>query len=114
MLSTEAGWIGVDLDGTLARYDGWQGRDHIGDPVPAMMARVRAYLAQGVVIRIFTARVSCPEPERSEAITHIHAWCDRHGLPRLEVTCVKDHAMVRLYDDRCVQVERNTGRLIGS
>jgi len=24
----------VDLDGTLAMYDGWRGSDHIGDPVP--------------------------------------------------------------------------------
>ena len=34
-------WIGVDLDGTLARYDGWRGLDRIGEPVPVMLARVR-------------------------------------------------------------------------
>lgn len=39
------GWIGVDLDGTLAEYGGWKGADHIGAPVPAMLARVRAWLA---------------------------------------------------------------------
>jgi hypothetical protein len=27
------GWIGVDLDGTLAHYDGWKGIDHIGEPI---------------------------------------------------------------------------------
>lgn len=26
-----SGWIGVDLDGTLARYDGWVDGLHIGD-----------------------------------------------------------------------------------
>ena len=35
------GWIGVDLDGTLAMYDGWVGVSHIGEPVPAMLQRVR-------------------------------------------------------------------------
>lgn len=24
-------WIGVDLDGTLAEYDGWRGWKHIGN-----------------------------------------------------------------------------------
>lgn len=26
------GWIGVDLDGTLAEYHGWKGAEHIGQP----------------------------------------------------------------------------------
>jgi hypothetical protein len=28
-----SGWVGVDLDGRLARYDGWQGASHIGEPI---------------------------------------------------------------------------------
>ena len=35
-----SGTIAVDLDGTLARYDGWKGIDHIGDPIPLMVSRV--------------------------------------------------------------------------
>ena len=31
-----SGWIGVDLDGTLAFYDMWRGMEHIGKPIPAM------------------------------------------------------------------------------
>jgi hypothetical protein len=34
------GWIGVDLDATLAKYDGWKSADHIGEPIPAMVDRV--------------------------------------------------------------------------
>ena len=30
-------WIAVDLDGTLAIYDKWRGRDHIGEPVPEII-----------------------------------------------------------------------------
>ena len=35
-----SGWIGVDLDGTLARYDGWRGIDHIGEPMPRTSAAI--------------------------------------------------------------------------
>lgn len=33
------GWIAVDLDGTLAEYDGWKGSAHIGNPVPKMVEK---------------------------------------------------------------------------
>ena len=119
------GWIGVDLDGTLAHYEGWQGEDHVGAPVPAMLERVLAWIEQGKDVRIFTARVSnCPwtaweiqgaacggEPmTKSEARKVIETWCLQHLGKVLPVTCKKDFAMVELWDDRCVQVEKNTGR----
>jgi hypothetical protein len=107
-----SGWIGVDLDGTLAHYDGWKGIEHVGDPVPLMILRVKNWLSDGKTVKIFTARVSVPEPERSEVIAHIHEWCIKHELPKLEVTCCKDFGMITLYDDRCVQVIVNTGRLV--
>lgn len=34
------GWIGVDLDATLAHYDRWTG-GAIGEPIPTMVARVK-------------------------------------------------------------------------
>lgn len=108
-----SGWIGVDLDGTLAHYSGWRGIEHVGDPVPAMIGRVKAWLAEGRTVKIFTARVSVAERDRLEVVGHIHAWCERHGLPALDVTCVKDFGMIELWDDRCVQVEMNTGRRVG-
>lgn len=54
---SQTGWIGVDLDGTLAHYDGGVGVDHIGPPVPAMLTRVKQWLAEGRAVKIFTARV---------------------------------------------------------
>lgn len=100
-----SGWIGVDLDGTLAEYDGWKGPDHIGEPVPSMAFRVRKWLADGRDVRIFTARASVPEQ-----VPPVRAWCERHFGVALAVTNVKDFAMVELWDDRAVQVEPNTGR----
>lgn len=111
--STGNGWIGVDLDGTLAHYDGWQGETHIGPPIPLMLARVKQWLLLHVDVRIVTARVSCRDPEELAAVTKaINVWCLEHVGEILPLTCEKDYSMVVLWDDRCVQVERNTGRRV--
>ncbi len=98
------GWIGVDLDGTLAQYDGWQGADNIGAPIPEMVRRVTAWLAKGVEVRIFTARASVPEQ-----VPPVRRWCLEHIGIVLPVTNVKDFDMIELWDDRCVRVISNTG-----
>lgn len=56
-MSGHKGWIGVDLDGTLAVYNGWVAPTHIGEPVVPMLERVKAWLAEGREVRIMTARV---------------------------------------------------------
>lgn len=101
------GWIGVDLDGTLAVYDGWKGELHIGEPVPKMVRRVKRWLAEGRVVKIFTARA---HNMTRDARVVIEAWCEQHLGAILPITCVKDHNMVELWDDRCVQVVKNTGK----
>lgn len=106
----QQGWIGIDLDGTLAYYDRWRGIEHVGAPIEAMVQRVRDWAAENRPMKIFTARVCVPEPERSMVIQHIHDWLESHGLPILEVTNIKDFAMIELWDDRAVQVQINTGR----
>jgi hypothetical protein len=114
MSNQHKGWIGVDLDGTLAEYGTWQGHTHIGNPIPKMLERVKEWNAQGREVRIFTARVS-PAACALNGITQqfiealITAWCMMHGIGALRVTCEKDMAMVELWDDRCVQVIPNTG-----
>lgn len=104
-----SGWIGVDLDGTLARYDGWRGIDHIGEPIPLMVERVKRWLAEGREVRIFTARVAVPEPERRLARGFIVDWCRRHVGEVLPITNIKDLSMIELWDDRAVSVGLNTG-----
>lgn len=105
------GWIGVDLDGTLAFYDNWVSPDHIGEPVPAMVERVKAWLGQGVEVRIVTAR-AWQAPQKT--IDIVQDWTERHIGHRLPVTCTKDYGMIQLWDDRAVQVEPNTGMPIQS
>lgn len=120
----EDGWIGVDLDGTLAETIDWTKGCGIGDPIPTMVERVKWWLAEGEEVRILTARVAvtnefspisnrfADEEFRDEQIELIEAWCEKHIGQRLPITSQKDFKMSCLYDDRCVQVERNTGRLI--
>lgn len=98
-------WIGVDLDGTLAHYDGWRGPRHIGKPIPAMMARVKQWREMGTEVKIFTARASVPE-----MIPPIKKWLKKHGLGDMDVTNQKDLHMIELWDDRAVQVIMNTGQ----
>lgn len=98
------GWIGVDLDGTLAHYDSGQGIATVGAPVPRMLARVLAWLADGEDVRVFTARAN--EPGQ---IPLIEEWCQRHLGVVLPVTATKDYEMVQLWDDRAVAVRKNTG-----
>jgi hypothetical protein len=111
------GWIGVDLDGTLAYYDGWKGIEHVGEPIPAMVDRVKKWIAEGLEVRIFTARVfdHLDDPDMQRQIREpIERWVIEHIGKQLPITCIKDFGMVCLYDDRCVQVEPNTGRFIGA
>lgn len=102
-------WIGVDLDGTLAFYDGGTyNPEKVGAPIPTMVARVKAWLNAGWEVKIFTDRVSGPDKVRAREV--IHAWVvNVFGRP-LDITCEKDYGMVELWDDRAVTVEENTGR----
>lgn len=129
------GWYGFDLDGTLAKYDGWKGIDHIGEPVKPMVELMKRMHDEGKVVKIVTARVA---PRRLEdgtvgeqftwmtrepssdpdakytATQYILDWCEEVAhlgfVP--EVVYQKDHLMLELYDDRVKQVVPNEGWLV--
>src|SRR6266446_4325136 len=110
------GWIGVDLDGTLAKSVKSQAAVNIGVPIYRMVKQVKKWLAQGQDVRIFTARVN-PFHRRIEAFRArraIEAWSKRHLGQVLRITHEKDWDMALLFDDRARQVERDTGRVVGS
>lgn len=109
------GWIGVDLDGTLAFYDKWQGPMHIGGPIKPMVDRVKKWLDAGRDVRIFTARVCGSDNLGVEAVRFaIRYWCYTNLGEELPITNVKDWEMDELWDDRCVQVLKNTGEPVGT
>jgi len=112
-MSNSLGWIGVDLDGTLAEYTGWISPTYIGKPIPKMVDRVKLWLTEGKDVRIFTARVfvggRVTFDELYQTKTAIEKWCSYHLGKPLPITCTKDYGMIELWDDRCVQVVPNTG-----
>ena len=110
------GWIGVDLDGTLAKSVKSQATEDIGVPIHRMVKQVKKWLAEGREVRIFTSRVN-PCHRRTEATPArraIEAWSKRYLGQVLPVTHEKDWDMVLLFDDKARQVERNTGRIVSS
>lgn len=116
---SNGGWIAVDLDGTLAYYDGWISVDHIGAPIIPMVERVKHWLSLGKNVKIFTARMHGHGMPiigggTSDVKTPIEQWCLKHIGQVLEVTNVKDFGMIELWDDRAIQVESNTGIPVAS
>ena len=114
-------WIGVDLDGTLAEWHG--DIDSVGKPIEPMVARVKKWLSEGLLVKIVTARVAVTGQYVDISARHddevfarkqrilIENWCIDNLGTHLPITACKDFAMVSLWDDRCVAVETNTGRL---
>ena len=100
-------WIGVDLDGTLADTRAPNTRHMIPMPVPAMIARVIQWLAEGKKVKVFTARMS-QNPDIWQK--RIGDWTQDYIGVRLEGTCIKDYGCIELWDDIAVGVEMNTGK----
>lgn len=110
-MSGHNGWIGVDLDGTFAHYEKWVSIYHVGEPVPAMLERVKRWRAAGQKVKIFTARVDDGNPTTLKVIQD---WSLKHVGEVLPVTNIKDSQMTELWDDRAITVEKNTGRIIAA
>ena len=136
---TGKGWYGFDLDGTLAKYDKWEGIDHIGEPVKPMVDLIRKMHDEGKVVKILTARVAPKEkpeikpnpylenhltiesPDDMPWAVHAEAWTAREFIQDWcyrvlgfvpEIVYQKDHLMLELYDDRVKQVVPNEGFLV--
>lgn len=104
-----SGWIGVDLDGTLAQYDG--SIINIGPPTtnefgPTMVERIKNWRKSGYDVRIFTARVGPGNGDDivAEQTKLIEDWCEENIGEKLPITATKDFGMVELWDDRAIQV----------
>jgi len=112
MKKPSASWIGVDLDGTLAIWEPTDNYDPtiIGNPIQPMVDRVKNWLANGIEVRIFTARVTEDGYRNIELVrSAIQDWCEIHLGQRLKVTNIKDYGLIKLWDDRAVGVIPNTG-----
>lgn len=108
------GWVAFDLDSTIAMYPPKKGDGSIGQPIMPMIDLIKRLRKAGVEVRIFTARVGlATAAEKAKATKEIQAFCLSCIGESLPVTAMKDHLMIALFDDRAVQVESNTGKILG-
>jgi hypothetical protein len=109
----DGAYVAFDLDGTLAEFDfdKWaDGDTSIGAPIKSMVEMVKMYIESGVNVKIFTARISTGEDsEQAKIVNDIQDWCERAGLPKLDVTNLKTYKMTKLYDDKAEEIMTNKG-----
>lgn len=55
---SSSGWYGVDFDGCLAEYTKICAPGELGKPLQPMVDRVKKWIAEGIEVKIFTARAA--------------------------------------------------------
>lgn len=125
-MSEKAKTIAVDLDGTLARYDGWKGIHHIGEPFPGARAFMSGLCGRFHVI-VYTTRTNyrinqrppqampslkpgdiSPAPMSSRKWTKmlmaiVAGWMKAHNIPYHEIYDGNGKPMAAAFvDDRAV------------
>lgn len=104
------GWIGVDLDGTLALWGPGFNESvlEIGEPIAPMVERVKSWLAELIEVRIVTARVGpatdaeCLTALAGLAVSNLVALCGETILDA-SVQEVWDTYQRRLIERWCEQ-----------
>lgn len=116
--------VWVDVDATLAAYDGWKGAFHIGDPLPGAQKFMRDLCVlgeeRGFRVGILTTRTKLAMPGRDIDLKHVdpesgdearikiladtvRVWLERHGIMYHEVyTGQGKPAGIAYIDDRAV------------
>ena len=94
----------LDLDGTLAYYDGWDGLDKIGDPIPGAVEFTKK-LSEYYEIIIFTCRCT-KELHRigtNLMSKYVKDWLDKHGFAYDDIYVGQGKPVADAYiDDRAV------------
>jgi uncharacterized phage-associated protein len=99
----------VDLDGVLAKYDGFRGRDHIGPPLPGALEFAWS-LAKVADIIIFSARCSQDNAgEEKSRLTpaqlriRVIDWLEKYKFPYTDVYVGQGKPRVAAFiDDRAI------------
>lgn len=126
IVNKDLGWIGFDLDGTLVAHGS---NDDVinhrinGEPIAEIVQLIHKHKAEGLEIKIFTARVSlgCGYDMSNAPINRIvfakqareaiQAYCLIYFGEIFDITCEKDFNCVRIYDDRARHILCDTGKV---
>ncbi len=76
--------VAVDLDGVLAKYEGWQGVEIIGEPHEGAQGFIQSLLDAGFIVEVFTTRLN-PDAQSADDCGQGHLvvggddrrWCDK-------------------------------------
>lgn len=95
--------IALDLDGTIAQYDKFEGVDVIGDPIEGAQDFVDKLSKLGEVI-IYTTRMN-PDMDnkytQDELFDIIKSWMNKHKFPDVEIYIGQGKPLADVYvDDR--------------
>lgn len=101
--------VAVDLDGVLAKYDGWKGVEHIGDPILGAVDFCNK-LAEKYNVVVHTSRCNPVAgdrnggPEEAARLKQLVVdWLDRHGFKYNDVYTGVGKIIASAYvDDRAV------------
>lgn len=63
--------IAFDFDGVIAKYDGFKGVEHSGDPIPSIVEAIRKLKDLGHSIIVYSTRGS----------NFLRDYCARHEIP---------------------------------
>ena len=102
--------IAVDLDGTIAEYDGWKGVEHIGLPISKVTRVLRELKERGWYIRIFTCRLNGVHTKLGrcdiikESKGYIENWLKAFNIPFDEIVLnIEGKPFAHVYlDDRAI------------
>ncbi len=73
--------ICCDVDGCLAEYHGWAGRDTIGKPIQSVVDALKKEYDSGSRIIIFTCRVNNLDNTISvEGVLSLYNWLKEHKI----------------------------------
>lgn len=101
--------IAVDLDGVLAKYERWQGVEHIGEPIPDAVEFTKALKAIPARVMIYTTRTN-GDPAITESaesvamlVQRVKLWLDAHGFAYDDIYVGQGKPLAAAYvDDRAV------------
>jgi len=95
----------VDLDGVLARYEGWTGVEDIGKPIAGAKLFMQDLMKEFYVI-VFTTRASAqfnPGYSEEELKIFVEKWLNKHGIPYDSIYTGRGKPLATAYvDDRAV------------
>ncbi|MEE8536912.1 MAG: hypothetical protein V3S71_02820 [Acidobacteriota bacterium] len=94
--------IALDFDGVLhSAPNGYTGMEPEGDPVAGALDFVKAEIAKGTELVIYTARAAI---SGAAAVVAVDTWLRKHGFPYIPVVGNKPHADLYV-DDRGYRFE---------